>query len=168
MQAEKLYSDACLNIFEDDAWKKIILVEVVVQRFRNIFDEVSSDEDIWQTFRIEESLLELDTKLRDFAETRIEVENYRKKVKDKYDDFNLLYVAKITKIIEKLKMQRDHWAFKKILVITEQGRELLNCCVDTESWMTLLSIQCEFKWKTIFHFENYCTRHLWWLKGEIL
>lgn len=30
LEAEKHYSDACLDIFEDDAQEKLILVEVVV------------------------------------------------------------------------------------------------------------------------------------------
>ena len=45
----------------------------------------------------------MDTKLEDFSETQIEVENYRKKVKDKYEALDLLDVAKITVIIEKFK-----------------------------------------------------------------
>ena len=52
---------------------------------------------------MEEALLELDTKLVDFAKTRIEVDNYRKKVKDKYNALGLLDVAKATKIIDKFK-----------------------------------------------------------------
>ena len=51
-------------------------IEVVVEKFRKIFEESSSDEDIQQAFRIEEALLELDTKLGDFVETRIEVDIY--------------------------------------------------------------------------------------------
>ena len=48
-------------------------------------------------------MLELDAKLRDFVETRIEVDNYRKKVKDKYEALDLLDVAKITEMIDKVK-----------------------------------------------------------------
>ena len=81
---EKLYSDACLDIFKDEEWEKLLLVEVVVENFKKTLEEASSDEDISQAFRIEEALLELHTKLRDFAETQIEVDNYRQKVKDKY------------------------------------------------------------------------------------
>ena len=33
LEAKKHYSDACLDIFEDDAQEKIILVEVVVEKF---------------------------------------------------------------------------------------------------------------------------------------
>ena len=80
-----------------------MLVEVLVEKFRKIFEEASNDEDIWQAFRPKEALLEMDTKLKDFAETRIEVDNYRKKVKDKYDALDLLDVVKITEIIEKFK-----------------------------------------------------------------
>ena len=47
-------------------------------------------------------MLELDTKLGDFADTRIEVENYRHKVKDKYKALDLPDVAKITEMIDKL------------------------------------------------------------------
>ena len=47
--------------------------------------------------------MELDTKLRDFVETKIEVDNYRQKVKDKYQALDLLDVAKITEMIEKFK-----------------------------------------------------------------
>ena len=43
-------------------------IEVVVEKFRKIFEEASNDEDIQQTFRIEEALLELDTKLEDFVD----------------------------------------------------------------------------------------------------
>ena len=76
-EVEKLYSDACLDIFEDEEWEKLLAVEVIVDNFKKTLDEVSSDEDIWQAFRTEETLLELDTKLGDFAETQIKVENYR-------------------------------------------------------------------------------------------
>ena len=54
-------------------------------------------------FRTEEALLELDTKLEDFAETSIEVDYYRQNVKDKYNALDLLDVTKVTKIIEKFK-----------------------------------------------------------------
>ena len=74
-----------------------------MENFKKTLEEASSDEDIRQDFWTEEALLELDTKLRDFAETRIEVENYRQKVKDKYEALDLLDVAKITKMIEKFK-----------------------------------------------------------------
>ena len=75
LKAEKLYSDACLDIFEDEKWEKLFPVEVVVENFKKTLEEASSDEDIRQAFRMEEALLELDTKFRDFVETRIEVEN---------------------------------------------------------------------------------------------
>ena len=54
-------------------------------------------------FRTKEALLELDTKLRDFVETCIEVVNYRKKVRDKYNALDLLDMAKVTEIIKKFK-----------------------------------------------------------------
>ena len=52
---------------------------------------------------MEEALLELDTKLGDFADTQIEIDNYRQKVKDKYEALDLPDAAKITEIIEKFK-----------------------------------------------------------------
>ena len=78
-------------------------VEVVVENFRKTLEEASSDEDIRQAFRTEEALMELDTKLGDFAETRIEVDNYRQKVKNKYQALNLPDATKITEMIEKFK-----------------------------------------------------------------
>ena len=80
-----------------------MLVEVVVDNFKKTLEEVSSDKDIRQAFKIEEALLELDTKLGDFAETWIEVDNYRQKVKDKYEALDLPDVTKITEMIEKFK-----------------------------------------------------------------
>ena len=77
LEAEKHYSDACLDIFEDDEWEKLFPIEVVVPNFKNFFEEASSDEDIQQAFRTEEALLELATKLKDFADTQIEIDNYR-------------------------------------------------------------------------------------------
>ena len=77
LEAKKLYSDACLDIFEDEEWKKLLLLEVVVENFKKNLEEASSDEDLRQNLRIEEALLELDTKLRDFVETWIEVDSYK-------------------------------------------------------------------------------------------
>ena len=77
LEVEKLYNDACLDIFEDEEREKLLPVEVVVENFKKTLEEAASDEDIKQAFRIEEALLELDTKLRDFVETQIEVDNYR-------------------------------------------------------------------------------------------
>ena len=59
----------------------------------------------------EEALLKLDTKLRDFAKTRIEVDNYRKKVKDKYNALDLLDVENFTEIMEKHKGKHLDIAF---------------------------------------------------------
>ena len=84
LEAEKLYSDACLDIFEGEEREKLLPIEVVVENFRKTLEEISSDEDIRHTFRTKEALIELDAKLGDFTETRIEVDNYRQKVKDKY------------------------------------------------------------------------------------
>ena len=70
LEVEKHYSDVCLDIFEHDEWEKLLPVEVVVENFKKTFEEPSSDEDIWQAFRTEEALLELDAKLEDFADTQ--------------------------------------------------------------------------------------------------
>ena len=65
--------------------------------------EASSDEDIGQASITEEALVELDAKPGDFAETRIEVDNYRQKVKDKYLALSLSDATKITEMIKKFK-----------------------------------------------------------------
>ena len=33
LEAKKYYSDACLDIFEDDEWEKLMPIEVVVEKF---------------------------------------------------------------------------------------------------------------------------------------
>ena len=78
-------------------------IEVGVEKIQKMFEESSNEDDIRQAFRIEEALLELDTKLKDIVDTHIEVDNYRQKVKYKYDSLDLLDVAKIIEIIEKFK-----------------------------------------------------------------
>lgn len=103
LEAEKHYSDACLDIFEDDAREKLITVQVLVEQFQRTFEEASNDDDIRKVFRTEEALLDLDVKLRDFAETRIKVGNYKQKVKDKYEALDFPDAAQVTKIIEKFK-----------------------------------------------------------------
>ena len=103
MEADKLYSDACLDIFEDEERVKLLPIEFVVDNFRKALEEISSDEDIRQAFRIEEALIELDAKLGDFTETQIEVDNYRQKVKEKYQALSLPDATKITEMIEKFK-----------------------------------------------------------------
>ena len=87
-----------------------MLIEVVVENFKKTLEEASSDEDIKQAFRIEEALMELDTKLGDFAETRIEVDNYRQKVKDKYQALDLPDATKINEMIEKFKRKHPNIA----------------------------------------------------------
>ena len=52
---------------------------------------------------MEEALLELDVKLRDFTETHIEVGNYRQKIKEKYNALDFLDATQITDIFEKFK-----------------------------------------------------------------
>ena len=69
LEAERHYSDACLDIFEDDSRDKLMIVQEVVEKFRKNFEEASTDNDIRQAFKIEEALLDLDVKLRDFAKT---------------------------------------------------------------------------------------------------
>ena len=103
LEAEKLYSDACLDIFEGEERVKLFPIEVIVDNFIKALEEISSDEDIKQAFRTEEVLIELDAKLGDFAETRIEVDNYRKNVKEKYQALSLPEATKITEMIEKFK-----------------------------------------------------------------
>ena len=110
LEAERHYSDACLDIFEDDEHKKLLPIEVVVENFKKTSEEASSNEDIRQAFRTEEALLELDTKLGDFVETRIEVDNYRQKVKDKYEALDLPDATKITEMIEIFKGKHPHIA----------------------------------------------------------
>lgn len=102
-EAERHYSDACLDIFEDDEHERLLPIDTVVENFKNIFLEVDDKEDIRQAFKTEEALLELDTKLGDFADTRIEVDNYKCKVKDKYEALDLPDATKITEAIEKFK-----------------------------------------------------------------
>ena len=46
LEAEKHYSEACLDFFEDDEWNKLMPIEVVVEKFQNLFEEDSSDDDI--------------------------------------------------------------------------------------------------------------------------
>ena len=110
MEAKRHYSNSCLDIFEDEEWEKLFPVEVVVDNFKKIFEEASGDKDIHQAFRIEEALLELDTKLGDFVDTKIEVDNYRQKVKEKYEALDLSDVAKLTKMIEKFKWKHPNIA----------------------------------------------------------
>ena len=43
LEVEKLYSDAYLEIFEDEEWEKILTVEVVVENFKKTLEEASSD-----------------------------------------------------------------------------------------------------------------------------
>ena len=45
LEAEKLYSDACLDIFEGEEREKLLPIEVVVENFRKALEEISSDED---------------------------------------------------------------------------------------------------------------------------
>ena len=98
-----MYIDACFDIFEDEERSRLLPIEVVVENFRKALEEASSDEDIRHASRTEEALIESDAELGDFAETRIEMDNYRQKVKDKYQALSLPDATKITKMIEKFK-----------------------------------------------------------------
>ena len=54
LEAEKHYSDACLDIFEDDAWDKLMKVEVVVEKIQKTFEEATNDDDICQFMVIDQ------------------------------------------------------------------------------------------------------------------
>ena len=98
-----MYSGACLDIFEDEERLRLLAIEVVGTNFRKALEEASSDEDIRHASRTEEALIELDAKLGDFTKTRIEIDIYRQKVKDKYQALSLPDATKITEMIEKFK-----------------------------------------------------------------
>ena len=53
--------------------------------------------------KTKEALLELDTKLEDFVETQIEVNNYKQVVKNNYDTLYLEKVTQVAEMIENLK-----------------------------------------------------------------
>ena len=78
-------------------------MQKVVQKFRDTFKNASLGDDVWQTFKTEETLLELDTKLDNFVGIRIEVSNYWQVVKGKYDSSDLPEASEVEKIIEKFK-----------------------------------------------------------------
>ena len=59
---------------------------------------------------MEETLLELDAKLKVFAKTHIEVANYRQVVKDKYDVLDFLDATQVMEIIEKFKRKHPNIA----------------------------------------------------------
>ena len=46
LEATKHYNDAFLEIFEDDEWEKLMLIEIVVEKFQKIFEEASNEDDI--------------------------------------------------------------------------------------------------------------------------
>lgn len=56
-----------------------------------------------KAFKSKEAQLELDRKLEDFVDMRIEVSNYWKVVKNKYEALDLPEVSQVEEIIEKLK-----------------------------------------------------------------
>lgn len=67
-----------------------------------------SDEDIRQAFKNDEVLLELDTKLGDFVETRMEVSNCWQIVKDKYATLYFLEATQVMDIIKKFKRKHPY------------------------------------------------------------
>ena len=77
LEVERYYNVACLDIIEDESKTKLIVVQSEVQNFWWTFEDASLDEDIRKGLKTKEELLELDTKLEDFAATQIEVSNYR-------------------------------------------------------------------------------------------
>lgn len=110
MKAERHYSNACLDIFEDESRDRLMTVQEIVEQFWKNFEEASTDKDIRQAFKTKEALLELDVKLGDFAETRIEVGNYQQKVKDKYEYLDFLDATQVMDIIEKFKRKYSYIA----------------------------------------------------------
>ena len=56
LEAQKHYSDACLDIFEDDSRDKLIVVQVVVEKFQKKIEEASNDDHIRQAFINEEAM----------------------------------------------------------------------------------------------------------------
>ena len=58
LEAKRHYSDAFLDIFEDDSRDELMTIQVVVEQFQNTFEEASTNEYIRQTFKKEEALLE--------------------------------------------------------------------------------------------------------------
>lgn len=60
LEAKRQYSNACLDIFEDESRDRIMNIQAVVEKLRKTFEEASTDEDIILGFKTEEALLELD------------------------------------------------------------------------------------------------------------
>ena len=42
-EIEKYYSDACLDIFEDESRDKLLLVQIVAKQFQKIFEKSLND-----------------------------------------------------------------------------------------------------------------------------
>lgn len=87
------------------------MVQSVVQQFRGKFEEASSEDDIRQASKTKETPLELDTKLEDFTETRIEVSDYQQVVKNKYEALELPKESQVAEIIEKFKSKHPDIIF---------------------------------------------------------
>lgn len=103
LEVERYYNAACLEIFEDESKTKIFAVQSVVQQFKGTFEKTLLEDDIRQAFKIEEALLELDTKLGNFVESGIEIGNYQQVVKNKYEALDLLEATQIAETMEKFK-----------------------------------------------------------------
>ena len=90
MEAKRHYNINFLEIFEDESKSKLIVTQVVVQQFWGTLKNALSNEEIIQTFKTREVLLELHTKLEDFVDTRIKVGNCQQLVKEKYGALDFL------------------------------------------------------------------------------
>ena len=101
MEEDKYYNATSLQIFEYEWKTKISSMKIVVKQFNNIFENTLLVDYVRQVFKIEEALLELVTKLEDFAYTRTEVSNYWQVVRDKYESLDLLEASEVVEIIEK-------------------------------------------------------------------
>ena len=66
---DKYYNATSLEIFEDESKTNISLVQIEAKKFSDAFENSLLENDIKQAFKIEEALLELDTKLEDFEDT---------------------------------------------------------------------------------------------------
>lgn len=71
LEADKYYNVSILKIFEDKSKTNLSSLQNIVQQFKNTFKNASWKDDVKQTFKNEEAMLELDTKLEDFTKTRI-------------------------------------------------------------------------------------------------
>lgn len=78
-------------------------MQSIVQKFRGTLKDASLEDDVRQAFKTKEALMKLDTKLEDFAETKLEVNKYQQIVKKNYDSLDLLEASEFVEIIKKFK-----------------------------------------------------------------